>query len=1619
MKLVHFFSRSIAPLALLAGLLLMLLPPIGLAFSGSGAFAIPALSGAPHPTGHTVSLTSAVSVTYDENIDSTTVNSQTFAVHAMQSGLLGEVYSVSGGEIKLTPNSPFKPGELVQVSATTGTLSLGGQAPISPTVWHFNPAATGGSAIFTHSGQSFPSSGGQGVSLGDVDGDGDVDAFVTSYYANALWLNEGSGQFSDSDQSLGGSRSAGVALGDVDGDGDLDAFVANGINGGQANKVWRNDGNGAFTDSGQNLGTSQSLGVALGDVDGDGDLDAFVANGHATNQANKVWLNDGMGNFSDSGQSLGNSKSRGVALGDVDGDGDLDTFVANGRTSAQANKVWLNDGSGTFSESQSLGSSISGDVALGDVDGDGDLDAFIANGVFSSQASKVWRNNGLGVFTDSGQSLGSSESAGVALGDMDGDGDLDAFISNGVSSGQPHKIWWNNGSGTFADSGQSLGNNLGGRRVALADLDQDGDLDAFVSTWSRPEEVWLNQNSQLLAIYALSFDNRPTSKHNLAPYYPDTLQGIVEATENEPDKTAVILADLDGVVGDTEIVVAQNGVATTIPVADVLGQGPEYDMTDANTLGEFVRWAKESYPADKSTFSYVGHGTFLAADTDVSEVFNYPVRAHMAGDPLFPLPTRKNMHPDFTDHDPVGLISPHDLAEAMRIGTEDGSNPFTVLDLTHCFAASIEEFYELSNAGGTPYAQVMIGSPNYMYFGPEMAGDALSAVQPSDSSTQMASAILGAYESVLHEADLSDNAPDVDHPRIIVAVESSKIPPIKQSMDQLSAELMTSFGENAADTKSKILAAYTNSAKYDTTFCAPQDWELAPGDALSDLADFADKLSAAFGPSSDVSTHATNVTTLTHAAVVASQKADGTPWFADPLTPHWSFPGAGLSLYTDFQGVDVNGSTTLSWQAHWYTATVSDDNPNPYAFVQGEATWADVFERFWLGEELETAACMPKWPSAKRPGELSAIRIVEPASNRLTLGVPVPLTVEMSSNQVAYNPLVHFRVQQNGVTVFSDTVGTGHLVTGTHQIEASRAWIPTKSGPFALDVFVDSDDRVEETNEHDNRATMNGLVESSNANIWISPPLTTTMLSDLVTVEIRADNLQNLYGAQLELAFDPSILEVVDAYSSVSGVQIEDGTFLVPDTTISNSADNSNGTIKYSISLLGSKPGVSGSGTLARITFRTLTTGNSPITLTNVVLSDPQSGAIEATQNNGQIIVEEEPDPPAITGRAFLSGQDNHAGIDVCLGSTCVQTSAHGSYTLTDVPPSGTLDFSHPNYLSTNLDYDAPAGEVTTLPDVYLQQATLSVIGKVTLERRQSNAGVEVCAHGTCVTTTSDGLYTLTNLPLTGSVEFSRQSYLSSTLDYEGEGGEVITLDVTLLGGDANQDGIIDILDATIIANAWNSTPSDDHWDARADITGDGVVDMRDMVAVQFNWEESNGSGGRAHQPARANAQTAQTQVLISPTSSKLSGTGESVEMELIVEQVSNLYSFSIVATFDPTLLQARDADPRTSQITEVALGDFLDPSNHFVLVNRVDNQAGTIELSVTQIHPAQAKSGSGLLGTITFDSIAEGSSNLRLTNLQLVDDTTPDPQLIPANTQNGKIVIGQQRIYLPLMMSR
>ena len=358
------------------------------------------------------------------------------------------------------------------------------------------------------------------------------------YQPDQTWLNDGNGNYSDSGQLLGSFEAEAVDLADLDGDGDLDAFVGSVagtarvlLNDGAArffrqqpvvgqrfrqqqrsrrarqpgrrlghrrlcrqhpvfgaadlaDRIWLNNGSGVFTDSGQLIGAEhrRHRDRRRRRRPRPGRRRRQRTYGLATGQ-DRLWLNNGAGTLSDSGQLLAVGDTRALALANLDNDTDLDLFVG---ILGAGNQVWLNNGSGVFTDSgQVLGSGSTFAVALGDLDGDTDLDAFIGN----NGANKVWLNDGLANFTDTGQLLGFSQTAAVHLFDCDADGDLDAWVTNGQSGGQANKVWLNDGSGVFTDSGLALGASAS-VDSAMADLDGDGDEDVFVANILGDSRVW-------------------------------------------------------------------------------------------------------------------------------------------------------------------------------------------------------------------------------------------------------------------------------------------------------------------------------------------------------------------------------------------------------------------------------------------------------------------------------------------------------------------------------------------------------------------------------------------------------------------------------------------------------------------------------------------------------------------------------------------------------------------------------------------------------------------------------------------------------------------------------------------------------------------------------------------------------------------------------------------------------------------------------------------------------------------------------------------------------------------------------------------------------------------------
>jgi len=284
------------------------------------------------------------------------------------------------------------------------------------------------------------------ITMGDLNNDGRVDAFVAGccYGQNAreagydgsnapsvswVWINDGTagalqkGHILPMD-SLDGIPIRQAALGDLDADGDLDAFAAvgaptMGTTDSLNDLILLNDGTGKLTAFDQLLGDTDSTSVALGDVNGDGRLDALAG----TSEGARLWINQGV--EAGSGEAIftpadGSFKAERTAWEELQGGFSavaerlLGLYLPYGRTRTKA-------------------------MFLEDLDGDTDRDALIA---------RLWWNDGQGEFSRSDTRFAYPEDTGVAVADFDGDGDEDIFAGG---NGENYKAWLNDGPGTFKE----------------------------------------------------------------------------------------------------------------------------------------------------------------------------------------------------------------------------------------------------------------------------------------------------------------------------------------------------------------------------------------------------------------------------------------------------------------------------------------------------------------------------------------------------------------------------------------------------------------------------------------------------------------------------------------------------------------------------------------------------------------------------------------------------------------------------------------------------------------------------------------------------------------------------------------------------------------------------------------------------------------------------------------------------------------------------------------------------------------------------------------------------------------------------------------------------------------
>ena len=335
--------------------------------------------------------------------------------------------------------------------------------------------STAAQFTFVNSGQSLSAFNARDVALGDVDADGDLDAAVTTgspTEPNQIWLNDGNGNFSLG-STIGGFDFAGdgLKLADMNGDNSLDCIIS----GPSGWRILFNDGIGTFTDSGQLV---NALGgccrdVAVGDLDGDGDNDLVD---YANLGLGQIYINNGTGTMTAAGMFADGGDALALDTGDMDGDGDTDIVTF----SSQGSKIHFNDGSGNFTTSVCPHSATCASVHngqaygdIGDIDGDGDID--IMELFRFAGINRVWINDGSGSFT-AGAGNGTPSSRRGTVDDIDGDGNADTIrvTANFL------RIRRSNGDGTLTVMAD-LQPGVNAVAVQIGDLDGDGDGDLFVA----------------------------------------------------------------------------------------------------------------------------------------------------------------------------------------------------------------------------------------------------------------------------------------------------------------------------------------------------------------------------------------------------------------------------------------------------------------------------------------------------------------------------------------------------------------------------------------------------------------------------------------------------------------------------------------------------------------------------------------------------------------------------------------------------------------------------------------------------------------------------------------------------------------------------------------------------------------------------------------------------------------------------------------------------------------------------------------------------------------------------------------------------------------------------------
>ncbi|MFZ5971469.1 MAG: BspA family leucine-rich repeat surface protein [Bacteroidota bacterium] len=614
----------------------------------------------PQPNEIHVSANANISVTFDLAIDASSVGSSGIIVRGSQTGVIDGTLSGGGSPtITFDPNTNFKPGETITVTITTSLASQTGLRLLRGHTYSFTVASGLAPSTPVKFAQrrvsfAFGSTSPNDISALDFDHDGDMD-IITAIDApvsdlTEVWINNGNHEFCD--QKIGEYKN--VEVYDIDGDGDFDSFGT----GGNATYVnwYRNEGNGGNpTEISIQSGLINSLSLAGGDLDSDGDVDVVAVTEILFLGNRLVWYrNNGGGNFSSSTLLAGLPVPVGsdsyLYQVDINRDGAMDilAYWANPRE-----LVWYeNDGSETFTTHLVTTTAEEQRLSTADLDQDGDLD-ILATSTSSTAELSWYENDGNENFTFRSIALspGTSGLRSVKSVDIDGDTDLDLVAG---------PYWFeNDGSQNFSQYvitpglANSAGGSLFSHGVNYGDMDGDGDMDLLTHGFVGNGFRW-QENGRFMSVTSTTPGN---ASHNV----PTT--SSITMSFDQPIDNATLNTD------NISVMSVSRGI-----VSGTFSGGGTNSVT-FNPTTNFLPGEKIEVAITNKVLSLSGH------NLEITYGFDFRVQTAASANPAFTASS---------------IVTHGSLASGLDVGDVDGDGD---LDVVTC--SSTELFWHQNNGSGT------------------------------------------------------------------------------------------------------------------------------------------------------------------------------------------------------------------------------------------------------------------------------------------------------------------------------------------------------------------------------------------------------------------------------------------------------------------------------------------------------------------------------------------------------------------------------------------------------------------------------------------------------------------------------------------------------------------------------------------------------------------------------------------------------------------------------------------------------------------------------------------------------------------------------------------------------